>query len=893
MEDQSDYNRFKREFYRFLDSIRDVESQLNKAALGGFIALLAIRYKAYSLHHYNDYEAKNILKTAVKDFLFNVLNVDHVDSTVYDVPFDHPALYRFLLQSDYFILEDDCELLMLLDEMFPINNRDGASVTPESIADIMVELLDIKPNQNLFDPAVGTGSFLRSAQNYIMAPFSFTAAEKNKFCLLIVKLKAYLSGQHQYQEIQGSSFAFSSSLPMFDIVLSNPPIGKMPKDEYRYRYFETVDGIVAQDMTLNFIELGLRHLKEGGKAAYLVPLGILFSGGTAEKVRESWIQRKLLSMIITLPAGLLYHTSLKCAIAIFTNQNITKVVRLVNAEDCLESRSTSRKSSYQLDRTSIFARVNSQSNDKNVIDVKFDRLAQQNYILIPNAYFTTEIDNKDFISDHWEKLGDIAEIIQGSSLAKLEEGNTPVVRGRDLRVEKIDKDTLAYKNLDSYFKPLVTCHENDILLQRIGANPAAYHISDNETGLIVEDTVFIIRFKDAKREVVAFICDFLNSDQVSSRMSNARSYSVIATQTKQSIKSLEVPIPDNKTLKLVKNINQLEKALRKEHEKAEEYKRALFNGEGHKITEVVEDALFTFNALEEALKAKDDITYRVRTQYPFPLAYAYRHIYLEKEYAGIYERQMKYGEQLLSFLAAIGICLAQKYCIDNQKIEFSELIKEYKENITRGISPGHLLSTLQKSCRILAKNESVGIAQEFSRIWYRSGGKKETEFAKKARENLVDKLNSFKHHRGPANKHERKFGSNEQSEILKEMLTHIEVCSSWKLLRIDDIEKSWRNEKLEYSASLLKGDHPAFEQITFECDSKLSKDKLYLDYEGAFICLYPLISILYNTETRREEIFTIDKESGNSFSLKSFESGTSVNSVEVRADFEFWANAIQ
>ncbi|TVZ39351.1 hypothetical protein P886_3752 [Alteromonadaceae bacterium 2753L.S.0a.02] len=414
-------------------------------------------------------------------------------------------------------------------------------------------------------------------------------------------------------------------------------------------------------------------------------------------------------------------------------------------------------------------------------------------------------------------------------------------------------------------------------------------MSEIDSGIAVEDTVFIIRFNNLKRDEIDFICQFLNSDQVSNRISNSRNYSVIPTQTLKTVRSLEVPIPDNKIIDLVKEMNKLESALKSEYEKSKEYKRALFNGdETVDLLETFEEALFMASSLETALKLKDDINYKVRTQYPFPLAFAYRHIYMEREYAGVYERQMKYGEQMLSFFAAVGVCLAVKYGAESHPEEVATLLNNYKAYIDKAISPGDLQESLQQSCKLLAGIHTVDMAQDFSRIWYKPGGKKESAFAKNSREKLVSQLNDFKHHRGPSNKHERKVFSKEQTEVLEAMLSHVEFCTKWDLMRIEEIDKGWRSDELEYSVSLLKGDHPAFEQMQFASSRNLSKDKLYIKCGDDFICLYPLISLLYNTNTRREEIFTIDKATKNSYVLKSFESGTSIENSELRSDFEYW-----
>ena len=889
MDDYNDFDRLKLEFNRYLNVARDVGLAADQAALGGFIALLAMRSQPVQLNHLPPHEIEPIVEASVQQFLKERLALSFDASGTYQIPTNHPALYRLLIESEFLILEEDSELLHLLDEMFPISASDGTSVTPECIADLMVRLLDIVQGQAVFDPCMGTGAFLRATQNYVRGEFRYTGADKNTFNLLVVKLKAYLSGQPSYEELSGSAFAFAHTLPQFDVVIGNPPIGKMPKTEARHRYFDALNGVVSQEMVLNFIELGLQHLKPEGRAAYLVPMGMLFSGGSAEEIRQSWLHRKLLKMVITLPAGLLHHTNLKCAILIFECTSECENVRFVLAEDCSERTRGNRHFLSCENASEVLNRSVSAANSNHVIDVSYEKIAEHSFILAPNEYLHTDTHINKNLSEKWEKIGDIAVVNQGTSLSRVRDGDFPVIRGKDLRTDRLDHDSLGKKDLGSHPKAIRCCEVNDVLLQRIGDNPAAYLVNEKDAGIAVEDTVFIIRFKSLKKDEIDFVCQFLNSDQVGSRISNARNYSVIPTQTLKSIRGLEAPIADTKIIDLVKEMNKLEASLNREHEKSREYKRALFDGdESGNLSERFEEALFMSSSLEASLKLKDDINYRVRTQYPFPIAYAYRNIYLEREYAGVYERQMKYGEQLLSFFAAIGISLSVKYCSEEYPEDVSKLLNDFNGYINKGISPGDIQANLQQSCKLLTYIESVDIAQDFSRIWYKSGGKKESAFAKDSREKLVSRLNAFKHHRGPANKHERKNGGKDQADVLESMLAHVEFCSKWDLIRIEEINKSWKSEDLEYSVSLLKGDHPAFEQIQFTSDQNLSKDKLYIKFGDDFICLYPLISLSYNENTRREEIFTIDRVLKNSFSLKSFESGTSIECKDLRADFEYW-----
>lgn len=889
MLDETDYDQLKSEFNAYIYATRDLALQPEKVALGGLVSLIAMHHLTPPIidRHTQDFASQ--LHSAVDRFITLYLNLPEDYKYTYSVPFDHPALYQLIMTTERMSLTNDEHLLRLMDEA-PLTfdvNINGA--TPTSIADLMINLLKPQPNATIFDPAARTGEFYSSARQHIAAPFSFTAAEIHLSNLLTLKLKSYLSAQSQLKNISDYIFDVASTLPEFDYVVSNPPVGKLSQLEAHYKFRDALKGNATKDMSLNYIELGLQHLKTQGKAAFLVPLGILFSNGEAEKKREFWVVSGLLKSVIILPARTLPHTSLKCAILLFERDEKRTFIRLINAEDCIEPGGKTRGAQTQINQRMICERMESKSNKNGATDVTAARLSKFNYRLIPDQYIEHIQGDRNAVSERWEKIGNLAEIIQGSSLSKVQKGSVPVIRGQDLRTHKIDKANLFNRDLSSLSRPAVTCTTNDILLQRIGKNPAAYLVSEDEAGLAVENTVFILRFNTLSREHISFICDFLNSDQVSDRLSNTRSYSVIATHTKKSIGSLEVPVPDQKSLVMANGLNNLERQLQQELDKAKKYKAALFSGNGKtEVADIIDGAIFTAKSLTFALKSKDDISIRVRNHYPFPIAYAYRNIYQERETAGIYERQMKFGEQLLSFLSAVGLSLVTRYASQRNSDAISSLMAQYQEDLKKGMSPGHYQSLLKNCCAQLIVNEHNEIDQEFSRIWYRANNMKESDFAKNSQELLVRKLNDFKHHRGPANRYERSRGCKEQSTAINTVLELIEVCSKWKLLRIDDINKGWSSDKFEYSSSLMQGDHPAFEQELFESEVKLSKDKLYIKYGHEFICLYPLLSIVYNEATRKEEVFSIDKQTKKGLSLKSFESGTSIESAEVTKDFEYW-----
>ena len=894
MDEKLDSELLQAAFFKYVDEMRSCGSRPEAIALGAVVSLVALIRAGYNNQRTiaNPREMAPILKEVVARFEVETLSDFSDLGSIYYIPFEDPALYHFLYDASALYIKLDIEVLELLDIVYSLpNGTSGEYLTPDSVAELMATLVDVSPGESMFDPCMGSGGFLRAVQNRGLSDFEFWGGEKNRFNLVVVHLKALLSAQRHYHQIPGSIFEARYTLPKFDVILSNPPVRKLSKDE-AFAYSHAFGGMLYQDMSTNFIELGLQHLKPGGRAAYLVPMGLLFSVGDAEEVRKYWLQRGMLKLVVSLPPNLLPHTAQRCAILFFESNGSHELVRFVRADECFESSHRKQNHLSWENIHTILERCTSDTPPEDSIDITYSTITENQYRLIPEEYISVPNSTNPNLSGEWARIGDIADVFQGTSLSRIEAGDQPVIRGKDLRTNQIDLDKLQKKDLDNFAKPIRYARKGDILLQRIGASPAAYLVREREHGCAVADTVYIIRGTDMEMEKLDFICQFLNSDQVASRISNARGYSVIPTQTLKSIRELEVPIANQKILDLVKEMDALEASLKNEYEKARKYKRALFNGyDARDISSRFEDARFTAHALEAALKQKDDIKYRVRTQYPFPLAYAYRNIYLEQEYAGIYERQMKYGEQLLSFLSAVGLALCVKY-ISSDSTERTALLSEFQSHIDRGVSPGDFQSILQKSCKLLSSVEEP-VAQSFSQVWYKPGGKKESDFAKEARENLVTKLNDYKHHRGPSNRHERKMSGEAQTKNLDKLLKHIEFISDCSLMRIDNIDKRWRSDVLMYSASLLKGDHPAFERVQFSSEENLSVDTLYIQHKSDFICLYPMISLVYNPKTRKEEIFSIDRKTTDGFRLKSFESGTSLLDRGVGTDFALWIEKTQ
>jgi hypothetical protein len=654
---------------------------------------------------------------------------------------------------------------------------------------------------------------------------------------------------------------------------------------------------VSSEMALNFVELGLKNLKPNGRAVFLINMRPLFGLGELEKIRKYWIESGLLKSVVSLPSKLLANKTLKCAILVFHKRsdsftNDSEQIKFIKVDDCFVEGRKGRRILGSENINEITKRVIHINDGVFAKEVRVSKIAANNFSLVPDQYLNQQISGINLsLSKILKPLGEIAEILRGDSFSKFKSGCDPIIQGRDLRVEKLKIIDLECKDLSECRKPIQRTQVSDILLQRIGGKPAAYFVT-TEGGYAVADTVFIIRFKDAEPAMINFIAQFINSEECAERIKEASSCLVIPTLSLKLIKEIQIPVADIRVIDLVQEMNEIESALRTEYEKAAQLRKSIF-GEFDEVdlSTNLRKVRLTSQVLRNALSQKDDINYKVGSLYPFPLAYPYRNIYLEKEFTGIYERQMKYGEHLLSFLASVGLSLIFEY---REQINQSpdSVVTLIKERLSRGLSPGDWRTLLQESCRILRDLKDVPLADDFSAIWFKGTGKRESEFAKNTRQCVVEKLNDFKHGRGPSNTHEYELSGKKQIADINNLLEDLDFVSQCEMVVIDDIDTKWTTGETIDKASLLKGDHPAFETITFGANKSLSKEKLYLRFNTEFISLYSFLSFSYNPQTKRKEIFSFDKQVNDTLGLKSFDSGTSVESKQVYQDLSHWLNII-
>lgn len=212
----------------------------------------------------------------------------------------------------------------------------GQFRTPRHIIDLMVKMTAPQPMEAICDPAAGTAGFLVQAGEYLRQqnPTLLTNPEQSRFfhhdqfhgydfdstMLRIGSMNMLLHGVENPEITYRDSLAdlHGSEEEKYDIILANPPFaGSL---DYENVAKDLLSVVKTKKTELLFLALFLRLLKPGGRAAVIVPDGVMFGSSTAHKaLRKMLVEDHKLDGVVKLPSGVFKpYAGVSTAILFFT-----------------------------------------------------------------------------------------------------------------------------------------------------------------------------------------------------------------------------------------------------------------------------------------------------------------------------------------------------------------------------------------------------------------------------------------------------------------------------------------------------------------------------------------------------------------------------------------------
>jgi type I restriction enzyme M protein len=217
--------------------------------------------------------------------------------------------------------------------------QNGQFRTPRHIIRLMVEMVAPTPSDVVCDPACGTCGFLVAVGDYVrerhpeflrddrqLEHFNrgmFHGFDFDSTMLRIGSMNMLLHGVEDPDITYRDSLAqdHAGEEEKYTLVLANPPFAGSLDFENVAKDLQQV--VKTRKTELLFLALFLRLLKPGGRAAVIVPDGVLFGSSTAHKtLRRILVEEQKLDAVISLPGGVFKpYAGVSTAILLFTKTN--------------------------------------------------------------------------------------------------------------------------------------------------------------------------------------------------------------------------------------------------------------------------------------------------------------------------------------------------------------------------------------------------------------------------------------------------------------------------------------------------------------------------------------------------------------------------------------------
>lgn len=218
--------------------------------------------------------------------------------------------------------------------------QNGQFRTPRHIIQLMVHLMAPTPQDVICDPAAGTCGFLVAAGEYLRDHHAqmlrdpeqrehfhigmFHGFDFDATMLRIGAMNMTLHGVENPDVSYRDSLAeeHGEDAGRYSLILANPPFaGSL---DYDTTAKDLIKIVKTKKTELLFMALFLRLLRTGGRAAVVVPDGVLFGSSKAHKdIRRMLVEDHKLEAIIKLPAGVFRpYAGVSTAIVIFTKTGV-------------------------------------------------------------------------------------------------------------------------------------------------------------------------------------------------------------------------------------------------------------------------------------------------------------------------------------------------------------------------------------------------------------------------------------------------------------------------------------------------------------------------------------------------------------------------------------------
>lgn len=212
----------------------------------------------------------------------------------------------------------------------------GQFYTPSEVSRVIAKVIGISPENTkaattAYDPTCGSGSLLLKVAAEAGNKITLEGQEKDVTTAGLARMNMILHDFPTANILSGNTLAApkfkdGEGLRTYDYVVANPPFsdktwstGLTPEDDLYQRFGWGVPPAKQGDYA--YLLHIIRSMKANGKAACILPHGVLFRGNAEAVIRQQLVRSGILKGIIGLPSNLFYGTGIPACILVLDKEN--------------------------------------------------------------------------------------------------------------------------------------------------------------------------------------------------------------------------------------------------------------------------------------------------------------------------------------------------------------------------------------------------------------------------------------------------------------------------------------------------------------------------------------------------------------------------------------------
>lgn len=441
---------------------------------------------------------------------------------------------------------DDKELLEVfkLDSLMGPILSSGNYITEDYLSELVIKLHEGRSSKKIADLCSGKGQFLAMAAN------SYRNSELFGVEMMlpnVIESRMLLDMMSAKYSVLNEDLFSISCAPDYDLVFSDFPWRIVThkdicEDKANTFSFENI----KKNADWAFAGKAINSINENGRAYVLMPTGALNST-LDEKIRKQAIDKGLLEMSISLPAGTRFFTNIDYSLLVFSKGN--ESVKMVNATGF---HTKGKKKKLKVD--DIIQAINNNSSEYVKI-IDNSTIIENSYKLNSQPYFMEKI-----IVPHAKQLQTVAETFRGIQYSSKQytdlgpgEGKYSVVKISDIKDDFLDCSGLSTVDMPEDKVQKYLLKVNDILIVSKGYVLKATYVKDLcGKQVIPTGNLNVIRVKNSD-VLPLYLYIFLMSSKGQALLEQNLAGALLKSLSKKALDEMDIPAIDLDTQEVIEN----------------------------------------------------------------------------------------------------------------------------------------------------------------------------------------------------------------------------------------------------------------------------------------------------------------------------------------------------